>query len=89
MRAGAYCAHPRIPDRWVLRYMRICPDQVVSLKRDSSVQVPKQAWYSFVDLLQQFMSVRLSEENLVQARIRCLSFCIVSLEQEHWSVGDN
>ncbi|GFX91529.1 hypothetical protein TNCV_3681151 [Trichonephila clavipes] len=34
------------------------------------------------------MSVRLSEENLVQARIRCLAFWIVSLEQEHWSVGD-
>ncbi|GFS75739.1 probable cytochrome P450 12a4, mitochondrial [Trichonephila clavipes] len=32
----------------------------------------------------QFMSVRLSEENLVQARIRCLAFWIVSLEQDHW-----
>ncbi|GFY21494.1 hypothetical protein TNCV_1166421 [Trichonephila clavipes] len=36
----------------------------------------------------QFMSVRLSEENLIQARIKCLAFWIVSLEQEHWSVGD-
>ncbi|GFW76587.1 hypothetical protein TNCV_2682041 [Trichonephila clavipes] len=36
----------------------------------------------------QFMSVRLSEGNLVQARIRCLAFWIVSLEHEHWSIGD-
>ncbi|GFV74320.1 hypothetical protein TNCV_5127631 [Trichonephila clavipes] len=36
----------------------------------------------------QFMSVRLPEENLVLARIRCVAFWIVSLEQEHWSVGD-
>ncbi|GFW18997.1 hypothetical protein TNCV_165101 [Trichonephila clavipes] len=34
------------------------------------------------------MSVRLSEENLVQVRIKCLAFSIVSQEQEHWSVGD-
>ncbi|GFS58789.1 hypothetical protein TNCV_4271001 [Trichonephila clavipes] len=28
MRAMAYCAHPSIPDHWMLRCTRICPDQV-------------------------------------------------------------
>ncbi|GFW98995.1 hypothetical protein TNCV_1782141 [Trichonephila clavipes] len=34
MRTRAYCAHPSVHDRWALRCMSRCPDQVLSLKRD-------------------------------------------------------
>ncbi|GFX26861.1 hypothetical protein TNCV_1840341 [Trichonephila clavipes] len=37
MRDRAYCAHPSIFDHWTLRDMSICPDQMVSMKRDPSV----------------------------------------------------
>ncbi|GFV30337.1 hypothetical protein TNCV_98121 [Trichonephila clavipes] len=51
-RPRVYCAHPSIRDHWLLKCMRRCPDQVVSLKRDPSTYTPKQAWYSFIDPMQ-------------------------------------
>ncbi|GFW99831.1 hypothetical protein TNCV_3420601 [Trichonephila clavipes] len=35
MRVRAYCTHPGIRDHWALRCMSRCPDQVISLKRDT------------------------------------------------------
>ncbi|GFW87145.1 hypothetical protein TNCV_5124991 [Trichonephila clavipes] len=40
MRARAYCAHRNVHQRWVLRGMSRCPDQVVSLKRNPPVFMP-------------------------------------------------
>ncbi|GFV33350.1 hypothetical protein TNCV_1498701 [Trichonephila clavipes] len=36
---------------WALRCMSRCPDQVVSLERDSQCLVRKLAWYSFINQL--------------------------------------
>ncbi|GFU57146.1 hypothetical protein TNCV_1780081 [Trichonephila clavipes] len=41
MRARVYCAHPSTRDYWALRCMSRCPDQVVSLKRDSQCLSPQ------------------------------------------------
>ncbi|GFX33861.1 uncharacterized protein TNCV_3962701 [Trichonephila clavipes] len=41
MRVRAYCAHPSIRDHWVLRCRSRCPDQMVSLKRDSQCLSPQ------------------------------------------------
>ncbi|GFS85542.1 transposable element Tcb1 transposase [Trichonephila clavipes] len=53
-----------------------------------STKAEKRGSHTILFFCRQFMSVRLSEESLVQARIRCLAFWIVTLEQKHWSVGD-
>ncbi|GFW61367.1 uncharacterized protein TNCV_4136851 [Trichonephila clavipes] len=41
MRVRAYSAHPSIRDQWALRSMSRCPDQMVSLKRDSQCLSPR------------------------------------------------
>ncbi|GFX33162.1 hypothetical protein TNCV_3823341 [Trichonephila clavipes] len=41
MRARVCSAHSSIRDHWALRYMSRCPDQVVSLKRDSQCLRPQ------------------------------------------------
>ncbi|GFT30456.1 hypothetical protein TNCV_2377441 [Trichonephila clavipes] len=43
MRPGAYCAHSSIRDHWALRCMSRCPEQVVSLKRDSQCLSPQES----------------------------------------------
>ncbi|GFX04265.1 uncharacterized protein TNCV_3974141 [Trichonephila clavipes] len=51
------------------------------------LEVSMTTLYEFVSV-NQFMSIRLSEENFVLANIRCLTSWTVSLKQEHWSVDD-
>ncbi|GFS48098.1 hypothetical protein TNCV_3600051 [Trichonephila clavipes] len=41
MRARAYSAHPNVRDHWALSCMNRCPDQMVSLKRDSQCLSPQ------------------------------------------------
>ncbi|GFV48142.1 uncharacterized protein TNCV_3554211 [Trichonephila clavipes] len=41
MSARGYCAHPSIRDRWALRCMSRCPDQVFSMKRDPQCLSPQ------------------------------------------------
>ncbi|GFV49438.1 probable RNA-directed DNA polymerase from transposon X-element [Trichonephila clavipes] len=49
-----------------------------------STKAEKGGGHTILFFCRQFMSVRVSEESLAQARIRCLAFWIVSLEQENW-----